>query len=113
MKTTKQTPTGPADALKYAYEFLVSQKYTHKKLRDLTGISWDSLRKIRDDMLGEKSPIDGYYLPKFYDVLEEEKANRLRNGGDKTIECLLAIDKTSCLEHNVRYRSGGSDTNSE
>jgi len=99
MKTEKQNPTGPAVALKIAYDALVKLKYTHVMLRKETGLSYDTLRKIRDVKLGERSPVF-VYLHMFIKILVKEYRRSFEEtGGDGAAEIREAMAQILCHEN--------------
>lgn len=103
MKKVNQLPTGPAVALKIAYNAVTRiLKYSHKQLHE--EIRWDykTLRKIRDGGLGKNSPTK-YYLDVLVQILTKAMAKSLReDGATKAIlikNVLAAIGCELCNQH--------------
>ena len=103
MKTEKLAPTGQVVALNIAYEAVTRiLNYSHKQLREETGWDYKTLRKIRDRVLGTKSPVK-YYLDVLVKILTNAMNESLReDGATKAIpikNALAAIGCELCNQH--------------
>ena len=66
-------------ALTLAYDCVVRNGWSHAKLRDSYGITFPTLRRIRNGVKG-KVRTDEYCMRVFVSVLKEEYETDLRNG---------------------------------
>lgn len=100
MKKNEQDPTGPAAALKIVYDTLTKTlKYTHKRLREETGLSFLALQNIRDNKLRKRSPVRNYYLPILIKLLVNEYRYRIKHGGNGAVDILRIMAQILCHEN--------------
>lgn len=106
MKTEGLNSTGPAVALKTAYNALINlkdkhneAKYPHARLKEKTGLTLPTLRRIRKGELGEKSHIN-YYIGEFVSLLDNEYQSALNEANtNKMNTILLIMREILLLEH--------------
>lgn len=88
METESLNPTGPSIALKIAYDAVTKiLNYSHKRLRDETGLTYNTLRKIRDGDLGKRSPAI-YYLHVLMRILHKAYSQsiiQMQDGAAKAV----------------------------
>lgn len=88
MKTESLNQTGPAVALKIAYDAVKENlNYSHKRLRDETGLTYNTLRKIRNGDLGRRSPVI-YYLHVLMRILHKAYSQsiiQMQDGATKAV----------------------------
>lgn len=97
METKTLKPTGPAAALKIAYDAVTKVlNYSHKKLREETRWDYKTLRKIRDGELGNRSPVT-YYLCMLMQILTKAYEHSIvTDGGTKAIPLKNAFAEIAC-----------------
>lgn len=99
METKSLIPTGPAAALNTAYNAVTQiLNYSHKRLRDETGLTYNTLRKIRDGNLGKRSPAI-YYLQVLMRILHKAYSQsiiQMQDGATKAVLIKNAWAEIAC-----------------
>ena len=99
MKTEALNSTGPAVALKIAYDAVTQTLgYSHKQLQEKTGWTYNTLRKIRDGDLGKRSPIT-YYLQVLMQILSDAYSQsiiQMQDGATKAVLIKNAWAEIAC-----------------
>ena len=101
MKTKTLKPTGPAVALKIAYQFVTQNlKYSHKRLvRENFGMNMTKLRHIKHDEPGYESTNE-FYLLCFLKIIKKEYHQRIQKG-DTGREILHVLAEIELQEHHM------------
>ena len=88
-------------ALTLAYDCVVRNGWSHAKLRDSYGITFPTLRRIRNGVKG-KVCTDEYCMRVFLSILNEEYDRRLNNSGEGCGDLNRAFRAILMAEHEVR-----------
>ena len=101
METKTLRPTGPAAALKTAYQFVTQNlKYSHKRLvRENFGMNMEKLKNIKRDNPGKPST-DEFCMQCFLQIMKDEYHRRLASG-DTGREILRVLAQIALQEHNL------------
>lgn len=101
MKTKDLKPTGPAAALKTAYQFVTQNlKYSHKRLvLKNSGMNMRKLRHIQHDQPGYECTNE-FYLQCFLQIMKDEYHRRLASG-DTGREILRVLAEIALQEHQM------------
>lgn len=95
--------TGKMAALQIADEAVRELGYTPKRLKEETRLTFPTLRRIHNQKLKGKSPVN-YYLEKFISILEKEYQRLLRQADTKGMNYILRIMRKILLsEHFISY----------
>ena len=108
MTRNRTNPTGPAVALKTAYDAVTQMlKMTPAKLiARYDGVTYPTLRRIRDG-LTVKGCTHSFYMGMFMSLLRDEYNRRIRNGGDGSVEILRVLAEIGLQEHHLNLNDTG------
>ena len=107
METKTLRPTGPAAALKTAYQFVTQNlKYSHKRLvRENFGMNMEKLKNIKRDNPGKPST-DEFCMQCFLQIIKKEYHQRIQKG-DTGREILRVLAQIALQDHYLSLDEQG------